>query len=445
MEYERYLVYGLGISGIGAVEYLSKQSKQVFVYDDNIKLGEELKRGCIVPQNTVIIHKINSKILKNIECIVLSPGIKMPNKIDKLVKKMGISVIGELELASKNCPCSILAITGTNGKTTTTMLLSDMLSAGKKDVHTVGNIGTSFCSELSVLTLDSVAVCEVSSFQLENCSSFAPVGIGFLNFSADHLDRYSSINDYLSAKTNIFNNINENTVIALNYDDDTVRELGKGLVGQVYYFSTSEVLPSNYKGAHVVGEHMYLDSSTDISIKNCTLKGKQNLYDVMCASILAFHFGISASDIEKVLAHFVPPRHRLEYVGTVRGVSYINDSKATNTHASLAALDSINSPIILLLGGSDKGEDFKNYFANIPNKVKAIVTFGETGKKLYKIAKSMGLNVYVEYTLEDAYIRASGLAVEGDTVLLSPACASFDEFLNFEERGNFFCYLINGG
>jgi len=448
MEYNNFLVIGLGLSGIGAVQFLSKQGKNIFVFDRDRKKVEDLIKGCIVPQNMTILRKITAKTLKNIECIVLSPGFLISPKLQKLIDKMEIEVKGELQLASENCSCDILAITGTNGKTTTTTLLGEMLKEGKKKAVLVGNIGNSFCGELEKITPKSVAVCEASSFQLEHAGTLHPKGVGFLNFSADHLDRYKYIDEYLQAKKHIFDNLNEEDIVALNYDDEVVRQLGVNLKSKVYYFTTREKLPKDYLGAYIKDNTIYFDNGEEvkkISLEENKLLGKHNLYNILCASILALSYGIKKENIEKAIKKFHAPSHRLEFVDKIDDIIYIDDSKGTNTHASLFAVQSFSNPIILMLGGSDKGENFKYYFGQLPSNIKYIVTFGDMGKKLFKTAKAMGMNnVKYERFLEGAFFEAGQIADAGDVVLLSPACASFDEFANYEERGDYFKYLVKG-
>ncbi len=436
---DTYLIYGLGRSGIAAANLLSKNDENVLLYDDNKTRLAEIYNSGLVPKTCEILNKLCAKTLCVVHCIVLSPGVKVSPKLAGLIKKLNIRVLGELNLAAYFCPAPIYAVTGTNGKTTTCTLLYDMLRSAKLGSHLIGNIGIPFTSVVDSISPSDSVVCEVSSFQLEN-----PAGLNFrasavLNLAPDHLDRYAGFSEYVDTKRNILDCTHGK--VYLNYDDPLVRDFGKDRT-DCEYFSLSP-LPEGIAGLYYQNGVIYRGEQPLLSLKKCKLLGKHNLYNILCATSLALYAGADVANIERALNRAKLPRHRLEFVGRINGARYYNDSKATNIASTTVALECFEkNSVILLLGGSDKGEDFFGFLNNLPKNVYKVIAFGRVGKKIYKIAKKCGINVVYAPRLDEAFIFSKDVARSGDVVLLSPACASFDEFSNFEERGDFFKSLV---
>ena len=438
---------GLGISGIGAVKFLVSKQHRVYVYDKDKKRVEEMLLNNIIPSNVCILKKISVKDVVSVDRVVVSPGVLLTKKERDVFGKLNIEIISELELGAENIGADMIAVTGTNGKTTTSILINEILSK-KYKTHLVGNIGKSIVEEVGNIRCKDKVVIEVSSFQLEEIKHFKPKCVAILNIAPDHLDRYKHMDNYIEAKRRILKNVDNKTLVILNKDDKIVESMRIGCGGQVRYISTEKQHSSDYLGAWVDnGVLHYRDRKQEFSmdIKNTKLKGKHNEYNTMVAVIIAVWFNVSFDDILGGIRNFELPKHRMQEVGIIDGAKYINDSKATNTHASMAGVSSISEPIVLLLGGSDKGENIKEYLANLPENVKCVITFGKMGGKIYKILKKLNkVCVIQECFLEGAFYRATKVAQKGDVVLLSPAMASFDEFSSYEERGEFFEYLVKG-
>ena len=436
---DTYLVYGLGRSGIATANLLVKNDEHVILYDDDKTRLAEIYKSGLVPKSCEIIDKLCAKTLCIVHCIVLSPGVAVSKRVAELIKKFNIMVLGELNLGAYFCPAPIYAVTGTNGKTTTCTLLYDMLLNSKIRAHLVGNIGTPITSKVdSVAPSDSV-VCEVSSFQLEHPTGLIFKASAVLNLAPDHLDRYVNFTDYVDTKRKILDCTHGK--VFLNYDDPIVRDFGKNRT-DCEYFSLNP-LPEGVEGIYYKDGAIYRHNSPLLSLKKCKLLGKHNLYNILCATSLALYAGADAESIERALNKAKLPSHRLEFAGKINGVRYYDDSKATNIASTTVALECFDKDtVVLMLGGSDKGEDFAGFLNNMPDNVRKIVAFGRVGKKIYKLAKKRKLDTIYAPRLEEAFMLAKNSANEGDVVLLSPACASFDEFDSFEERGDFFKSLV---
>lgn len=440
-----YLVVGLARSGISACELLARKGEKVFAFDDDKKKVKELINLNILNQNVTVVPKLNKKVLTDIDKIILSPGVPK-ERILGIVKRYNILVESELELAFKNAPCDVLAITGTNGKTTTVNILGEILKQSK-DVFVVGNVGEAFSGKVLEMKKNSVAVCEVSSFQLENIKTFRPKIVGFLNIAPDHLDRYLTFEEYAKAKLKIFENMKKNDVAVLNFDDLVLKKFCDGLNIQKLYFSR-QPLPEDVQGAFLQDDKIILklgNKTEELCVKDVKLKGVHNIYNIMCASIMARKYGIDLQQIQLALQTFKGLKHRLEFVGEIGNIKFFNDSKATNIHSTLTAVNSFKENIVLLLGGSDKGENFAILFENLPTNVVKIVTFGKLSKKIFSHGVCANFkNIEKAENLEDAFNKAVSNLSGDEIVLFSPAGASFDEFANFEERGEFFEYLVKG-
>ena len=443
-----YLVLGAGISGLGATKLCLSLKQKVILYDKNKQKLLSLKESNLIDKNVETCSKISKRTMHSTMCIVLSPGVVLLQKIFNFAKIHKIPIMGELEFGMKYAKGKKIAITGTNGKTTTTNLCDFVLNYAKKSSKAVGNVGVSVC-DIALNTKDEdFLVCEASSFQLENAKTFHPSIACFLNFAPDHLDRYKTIDDYFNAKLHIFDNLEEEDFAVLNMDDDVVFNFHKNLKAKTVFISVKKHLENECYSAWKDGEFLFAklnDKLFKISTNNSNLQGIHNVYNMLFAFVVCLLCGVNEKTIQQAFANFVLPNHRCEVVATKNGVKFVDDSKATNIHATLSALNSFKAPVVLLVGGSDKGEDFSRLFLNLPSNVKSVITFGDVGKKLKKIAKKCGYqSVIYEKEFEFAINKAEELAISKDVVLLSPACASFDKFKSYAERGDYFKFLITG-
>ena len=438
-----FLVVGAGVSGLGAVELLNNLKEDFILYDKNKKKLKSIYQSKLIPQGTKTCYKISKKLMTQIKTLVLSPGVELSRQMCKFIKKYGIRVIGELELGAKHSNSIIIAITGTNGKTTTTELANHILNHKEKQSLAVGNNGTSICSVNNVKP--NYLVCEVSSFQLENAKTFHPHIAMFLNFAPDHLNRYKALNNYFNAKLHIFDNQTKNDWAIINYDEEKLRTLK--LKAKTIWVSAKQSLKTKAYAVWCENSNIIIKIKNNIhkiNLINTPLFCGGNAYNIMFASVAGLLCGVDAKTIKKQIKSFSLPNHRCEFVAEINGVRFINDSKATNIHATQNALNSFSGNIVLLLGGSDKGEDFKPFFQKMPQNVKKIITFGSVGAKLCRLASKQKLYVRNIKNFDKAVNFAKQTAGKGDIVLLSPACASFDAFSNYQQRGDYFKYLITG-
>lgn len=440
LENKNLLVLGIARSGQAVVDISLKYNSNVYVYDKNFKklnnFVEKYQKNC---KNISFLKKISKKNIFIMDYIVLSPSIKLNKSTIKFCLKNGIAIMSELEFGYTFCKAPIFAITGTNGKTTTSTLLYNIFSSFSEKSFLLGNSGIPLSSYIDTIPSDSYIVCETSSYQLENIITFKPHIASVLNLGIDHLSYHKTLEKYHNAKLNIFKNMTEQDYAVINYDDERLGELTKNLKCKIYYFSLTQPVLGCYLQNNII---KFTDGKVafDImDISNIKLIGKHNLYNILCATTMALLAGVSKQVIADVICNFKTLAHRLEFVKILNGVAYINDSKATNIESTLCALEALkNQSIILLLGGSDKGEDFKNLFRNFYQNVKEIICYGATKNKIFKSAKKYGYKSYKTKNLSQAINLAKALSIKGDTILLSPACASFDEFENFEKRGEFF-------
>lgn len=418
------LIYGSGISGMGAAQLMKALKIDYDTYLDGV---EDLNVDSVFSGN-------------DIDTLVISPGIAMTNPLVKAAKLRGIEVIGEIELAYRHCLADIIAITGTNGKTTTVTLAEAMLRASGISAYALGNNGVSFSGKVADLALSDVVVLEVSSFQLESTKRFCPKIAVCLNIAPDHLERHGSMNEYALCKRKIFATQTASDYAVLNYDDETVVAFGETTNANTYYFSLKSVV----RGTYVCGNGIYFKdkaieyvcSSADINAR-----GEHNLMNALAVITIAKILNIPNSVITKVLNDFVPPLHRNELVDIVNGTRYFNDSKATNTHATLSACATMEGKTVLLAGGYDKGLDYSDFLRELPLKVSAIVCYGANRGKILHAAKNIcSLTAIEAENLEEAVNIASH--IRADNVLLSPTTSSFDAYSSYEERGEHFVQLV---
>ena len=446
---KKVVVVGTGVSGMGAVKLLSETSADITLYDGNDKADRDeiLKK---IPDDCdlrLIIGEMPDEVVKETDLLVISPGVPIDSDIVKLFEKENVPVWGEIELAYNFEKGTVFAITGTNGKTTTTTLVGEIMKKYNNQTFVVGNIGNSYTSEVLKTTKDSYTVAEISSFQLETIREFAPKGSAILNITPDHLNRHYTMENYAAVKESITKNqwkAREDDYCVLNYDDKVLREFGKTIKNPVY-FSRKEK-PS--KGAYLDGRIIrYFDGKDDyevMSVDDMHLFGNHNYENVMAAIAMTIEAGVPLNIIINVIKDFMGVEHRIEYVRDKNGVRYYNDSKGTNPDSSIKALEAMSRPTILIAGGYDKHSEFDEFIEAFDNKVKLMVLLGQTADKIEETAVRHGFtNIIKTDSLEKAVKICAENAVSGDVVLLSPACASWGMFKNYEERGKLFKEYVN--
>lgn len=436
----KVLILGLGKSGIAAALTLSKMGAKVVASD--IKEERELKDIEILSSHDIELvcggHPLD--LLENCKLIVVSPGI--PNDLEIIIeaKNRNIPVVSELELGYWFTKAPVIAITGTNGKTTTTTLVGEILKNDGFNISLAGNIGIPLIGEMESRDNNDYIVVEVSSFQLENILHFKPkIGV-ILNISEDHMNRHKNLENYIEAKARIFENQDESDFLILNYDDPVLSKLAKRAKSNVIFFSRKAELSS---GAYVKDDVIVFKYDGQVhpvlKVAELGIKGLHNLENALAAICVACIAKVNLNSLAETLKDFQGVEHRLEYVGTIDGVRYFNDSKGTNPDASQKAIEAIEEPIVLIAGGYDKKTDFTDFIKSFDNKVKKLILLGETADIIAKTAQGLGFyNIEKVDTIEDAVYAAKESAKSGDVVLLSPACASWDMFESFEERGKVF-------
>ncbi|RKD34297.1 UDP-N-acetylmuramoyl-L-alanine--D-glutamate ligase [Thermohalobacter berrensis] len=434
------LVLGLGITGVSTVKALDKLGANIVVSDS--KREEELSDFIEKLKGIEIKYVLgtNDVNLKNIDLIIKSPGIPLNIPVIKKAKQMGIEVITDIELAYRISSNPFVAITGTNGKTTTTTLIGEILKNSGKTCHVTGNVGIGILGELINSSKDDIFVIEASSFQLESTKYFKPKVSVIINITPDHLKWHKSFENYVSAKKKIIVNQDKEDYAVLNYDDPLLRNLKDETNSNIMFFSQKSELT---KGVYLKGDYIVLnDGSKVIKImpyKEVKIPGKHNLENAMASICASWIMGVKLDDIRRTLREFEGVEHRIEFVKTLSGINFYNDSKATNPDAAVKAVEAINKPIILIAGGLDKGNQFDDFIKSFNNKVKSLILLGETALKIKETAINLGFNnIYIVNSMKEAVNKAYDLSEKGDNVLLSPACASWDMYKSFEERGKDF-------
>ena len=444
---KKVLVFGSGISGMGAVKLLEDHGADVILYDGNDKLDKcEMKAKLGEGSKAeIILGEFPEGLVDTLDITVLSPGVPTDLPIINEMHEKNVTVIGEVELAYVYGKGDVLAITGTNGKTTTTSLLGEIMKAYNEHTYVVGNIGNPYTVAACMMEEDAVAVAEMSSFQLESIVTFRPKVSVILNFSPDHLNRHHTMEAYVEAKKNIAKNQTEDDYCILNYEDDLTRAFGNEVKAKVIYFSSKRELE---KG-------IYLDKDGNIIYKNpekvlvCNvnelkLLGMHNYENYMAAVAMAAVYGVPMDVIRKAALAFKGVEHRIEYVTEKDGVAYYNDSKGTNPDAAIKGIQAMNRKTVLIGGGYDKGSEYTEWINAFDGKVKKLILIGATKEKIAADAQKCGFHDYVfADTFEEAVLLAAKTAESGDAVLLSPACASWGMFPNYEVRGDEFKRIVN--
>jgi UDP-N-acetylmuramoylalanine--D-glutamate ligase len=438
---KRVLVVGLGKSGVASATFLQARGAKVTVSDSKSEAQLRQEIPLLLDKGiTVETGHHGERTFRDQDMIVVSPGVPFDQPQIEQARKQGIRVIGEIELAALFVAGHVIAITGSNGKTTTTSLCGDIIKAGGERTLVGGNIGTPAISFAEQADADTWSVLEISSFQLETIESFRPEIAAILNITPDHLDRHHTFANYASAKERVFENQSASDYAVLNADNEPCVEIGKRLKSQVLWFSR---LHDVRRGAFLRGETIVYRDGKDqeiLSVNDMLLKGAHNVENVLAAVCVGMAAGVAPEQIRKAVSQFKAVEHRLEYTATVKGVEYYNDSKATNVDATIKALESFAKGVHLILGGKDKGSPYTVLNDLLHERVKTVYTIGAAASKIE--AEVSGVEVVHAETLENAVKLASQKAVKGDVVLLAPACASFDQFQSYEHRGRVFKELV---
>ena len=449
MKDKKVMVFGMARSGIAAAKLLLLRGAQVYVCDakeeaafdgalDDLKAaGARLCLGEKHPENLV----------EGMDALIVSPGIPVDHPAVTRAKALGVEVMGELEYAYRESTGLLLAITGTNGKTTTTTLVGEIFKNAGRRTFVVGNIGTPYSGAVPEMKPGDVTVCEISSFMMETSSRFHPAISAVLNISEDHLNRHGTMERYIALKERVFENCEGEDRVILNYDDPVTRDMARRVRCRVSWFSSRNPVPF---GAYVAdGTIVYGTPDSHVEVcpaKEVYIPGEHNLKNALAATAMAMAAGIPAAVIRHTLRTFAGVEHRIEFVRELDGVRYINDSKGTNCDSTIQAVRAMDRPTVLLLGGYDKHTDFTPLCEEILRcPIAHIVLIGETAKQCERTLEKVGYHnwVHAGYDFKAAIMKARSLANPGGNVLLSPSCASFDMFKDYEERGRVFKDIVN--
>ena len=435
---KKVFVLGMGKSGVSVAKLLASDN-EVLITDikcDDYNLIKELENLGV----SVVITQNQSEVFdSSFDYVIKNPGIKLDHPVVIRANKLNIPVITELEVGYMYLPkVKIIGITGSNGKTTTTTLIYEMLKAALLPVHLAGNIGIPLCSIIDKVKDGDILVIEVSSHQLVNLDKFKCDISVLTNLSEVHLDHFGTYDNYKRAKMKIFNNQTDKDLAVLNKNDAEVVKLTKNIPAHKVYFSSES---SDNADIYFNGRGIVYNDIEVVNVSDIRVKGVHNYENIMAAMLVAFEFGITMEVIREVLDNFAGVPHRLEFVTRIHGRDFYNDSKATNVNSTITALKSFDNNVVLILGGLDRGHSFeglKPYLGHVIN----IVCYGETKNRIKKFADECQIDVTVTDNLEEATKAAYNISSEGETVLLSPACASWDQYDNFEQRGDEFKKIV---
>ncbi|MDO4620767.1 MAG: UDP-N-acetylmuramoyl-L-alanine--D-glutamate ligase [Lachnospiraceae bacterium] len=442
---KKVLVYGTGKSGIGAADLLAGCGAVPVLFDEKTTLSaDEIRNKTTAPDAVeVVLGDIPEEILAELAFVVMSPGVPVDTERVEGFRRRGLRVIGEIELAWETGKGTVLAITGTNGKTTTTALLGAIMKAHEPETFVVGNIGNPYTSAALSTTERSMTVAEISSFQLETIDTFRPLVSAILNITEDHLNRHHTMEEYIRVKELITKNQDQDCTCVLNYEDEVLRAFGNSSCpARVFWFSSKEELADGIflRGSEIV---MNRDGRTVVfcDVSELKLIGVHNYENVMAACAMAYSAGVAVETIQRVIKNFSPVEHRIEYVDEKNGVIWYNDSKGTNPDAAIKGIEAMSRPTFLIAGGYDKGSDYHEWIRAFNGRVKKLVLEAATREDIRKAALECGFpeeDIVMCETMREAMEYCSAHAEAGDAVLLSPACASWGEFPNYEVRGEVF-------
>ena len=438
---KKAVVLGAGVSGVTVAKALRRVQADVTLVDG--KEAEQLPLQVLNLANEGIHLQLGAEAeecLEDADFLVVSPGIPLKAAYVGKAQQRGIPVVSEVEIAYQLCKAPMLAITGTNGKTTTTTLLGEMIKASGFKTAVGGNIGAGLSEQVLDLGANDMAVAEISSYQLESVQEFSPYVAAVLNVTPDHLERHGTVEQYSSVKERVFNKQGAEDVVVLNYDDPITRDMAKRAPGRVLFFSRLEVLP---EGAFVrAGKMVIRWQGAEISLLDAAelgLPGAHNVENVLAAAAMAYVAGVTPQVICDVLRSFEGVEHRIELVAEIDNVKYYNDSKATYPESTIKSLEAFDTGIFLLAGGKDKNTDLQTMMKLVKDKARCLLLFGAAAERFEAAARRAGVQqIRLVSGVEEAIQVAKALAQPAEVVLLSPACASFDQFSSFEERGRFF-------
>ena len=446
LQNKKVLVFGTGISGIAAAQLLKRMGACPVLFDGNATLKKEDIYEKLGESGTELyLGELPEEVIAQLSLVVLSPGVPTDLPLVNTLRERGLRIWGEIELAYENSRGDVLAITGTNGKTTTTSLLGAIMEHVRDSVFIAGNIGTPYTQMVTQTADNSVTVAEISSFQLETIEAFRPKVSAILNITPDHLNRHHTMEEYIRVKELITANQTPEDTCVLNYEDEVLRKFGETLSCRVIFFSSLRTLE---KGISLNGDMIeYRDGNTVISFcstKELKLPGRHNYENVMAAAAMALAYGVSVEDICYVLKRFTAVEHRIEFVAEVDGVVYYNDSKGTNPDAAIKGIQAMDRPTLLIGGGYDKNSDYEEWIRAFDGKVRCLVLIGQTREKIRAAAERCGFTDTVLCdSFEEAFRFCAEHAQKGDAVLLSPACASWGMFQNYEVRGRVFKEMVH--
>ena len=443
------LIVGTGKSGINAGKLLLEKGASIVFYDDNVALDVEklLSQFNGRTDIKIVLGEVSDKVLADIDLMVISPGVPIDSTVANVVRENDIPIWSEIELAYQAGAGHIAAITGTNGKTTTTSLVGEIFNRYTRNSFTVGNIGIPYTEVALQMNNESYIVAEVSSFQLETIVEFKPHVSAVLNVTPDHLNRHYTMENYASVKLDVCRNQTAEDYLVLNYDDEITRAMAEDerVKAKVVYFSRLHNLDEGIclkEDAIVLREQG--QETKVIDLKDLILLGAHNIENYMAGIAVAYYMGISLEDIVATIRDFKGVAHRIEFVKEVNGVTYYNDSKGTNPDAAIKGIQAMNRKTVLIGGGYDKGVSFDEWIQAFDNKVKKLVLIGQTAQMIADTAKKYGfMDVVFADDLKQAVEIAAREAESGDAVLLSPACASWGMFDNYEQRGDMFKEYVN--
>ena len=443
---KRVLVVGTGVSGVAAIRLLAAKGAKPVVLEGNEKADREQIRAKIPESITydLIIGNLPEEVMDTLDLAVLSPGV--PTDLPFVIKLQDkkIPVWGEIELAYVCGKGRLAAVTGTNGKTTTTALTGAIMREYYDSVFVVGNIGLPYTEYALEMKDSSVTVAEVSSFQLETIHSFRPEVSAILNITPDHLNRHHTMQCYIDTKARIAENQTKDQICVLNYEDPELKKLADKIPADIFWFSSARPLE---RGIWLDGEDIIYKDTEEIKI--CTihdmqLLGVHNYENVMAAVAITMHMGVPVECIRKAIAEFKAVEHRIEFVREVHGVRYYNDSKGTNPDAAIKAVQAMVTPTVVIGGGYDKQSSYEEWIDSFGDTVKCLVLLGATADKIEATARKAGFtNIIRVASLEEAVKVSAAQAQSGEAVLLSPACASWDMFKSYEQRGTLFKEYVN--
>ncbi|MDD3360236.1 MAG: UDP-N-acetylmuramoyl-L-alanine--D-glutamate ligase [Hespellia sp.] len=438
------MVFGSGISGIAASRLLQRIGAKPVLYDGNESLDKAALQKSIGGDAKVVLGTFEEELMNVLDLIVMSPGVPTDLPIVNQARERGIPIWGEVELAYRYGKGDVIAITGTNGKTTTTALVGEIMKAAKDSVYVVGNIGNPYTEVVLDMKEDTVAVAEMSSFQLETIDAFRPKVSAILNFTPDHLNRHHTMEAYMDAKKNIAKNQTAEDYCVLNYEDEETRKFGCKVNAKVIYFSSRRKLEN---GIYLEDGNIIYNMGEEILVCNVDelkLLGTHNFENVMAAVAMSVAYGVAMSTIREVIKAFAGVEHRIEFVAEKQGVAYYNDSKGTNPDAAIKGIQAMNRPTWIIGGGYDKDSTYGEWIDAFDGKVRKLVLLGATREKIAETARAHGFeDIVLVDTFEEAVEVCVKGAKEGEAVLLSPACASWGMFKNYEVRGERFKELVN--